>query len=580
MSEGVRSVRFVEREQPSADDLAAAAALRSGRGILADLGQVRLAELSAAGRVDALVAWDKVIRWATANRDRVLAAMWAGQQGPARDKEWAREDVATALRVSPNYAMALLHTATELTTRLPETLQLLEDGEVTTYQARVIAEATAALDATAAAKVQSKALDKADLYAGQFRAAVQRAVIAADPAGAEQRRNRARAGRRVTIGAEPDGMGCLYAALTAENTLAVYRSIDNRAQSYLDDCRSADQKRADALVELVTGARSADQAAAGPSVQVTVALSTLLHLDAQPADLDRFGPVGAEVARLLAASDTARWRLLLTDQRGRLLDCGRTTYRPPAALRRFIQARDRTCRFPGCNRRADLCEVDHLERWEHGGETDAANLHALSGRHHHAKDDHGWTPIRFPSGTTEWRSPTGHYYQVPPATYPVDRTGTNGATPTATPTLRCSDLSRRRRPVFGCCAPGRGDWQFAGTGVRWCGALRVVWDHCPARDALASQAIRDRRGVARRRVSCARARRNRRSSRSRRVLPCPRSVCPPSHAPSSAKAAPAAPVAPARSRPSSTATAPTPATCRCRPASSRTPCATTVPTCC
>ena len=98
---------------------------------------------------------------------------------------------------------------------------------------------------------------------------------------------------------------------------------------------------------------------------------------------------------------------------------------------------------------------------------------------------------------------------------------------------------------------------------------------CPGEGPPPRAAIRDRRGVVRRRASRVRgiARSSIRASTDvtsnvvtfRGVPLCPRSDCPPRRAPSSARAAPAAPAAPARSRPSSTATAPTRATSRCRP---------------
>jgi hypothetical protein len=34
-------------------------------------------------------------------------------------------------------------------------------------------------------------------------------------------------------------------------------------------------------------------------------------------------------------------------------------YRPSAALERFVRCRDLTCRFPGCDRPAEFCDVDH-----------------------------------------------------------------------------------------------------------------------------------------------------------------------------------------------------------------------------
>jgi hypothetical protein len=52
-------------------------------------------------------------------------------------------------------------------------------------------------------------------------------------------------------------------------------------------------------------------------------------------------PTTADVARELAGDAT--WRRLLTDEQGVLLDVGRQTYRPPAALRDFVQAGQDLC---------------------------------------------------------------------------------------------------------------------------------------------------------------------------------------------------------------------------------------------
>ena len=41
---------------------------------------------------------------------------------------------------------------------------------------------------------------------------------------------------------------------------------------------------------------------------------------------------------------------------------------------------------------------------------------------HYAIHDAGWQVTRSTDGTTDWTSPTGHTYPVPPATYPVDTT--------------------------------------------------------------------------------------------------------------------------------------------------------------
>jgi hypothetical protein len=107
---------------------------------------------------------------------------------------------------------------------------------------------------------------------------------------------------------------------------------------------------------------------------------------------------------------------------GRLLDYGRNTYRPPKDLTEHVIARDRTCRFPNCNRKACRCELDHRRPWGQGGTTNQANLDALCSRHHHGKHEAGWTPKRQPDGSVEWTSPTGHTYVEEAATYPLDHT--------------------------------------------------------------------------------------------------------------------------------------------------------------
>src|SRR5690606_24251599 len=76
-----------------------------------------------------------------------------------------------------------------------------------------------------------------------------------------------------------------------------------------------------------------------PHLHVTVAASTLLGLDDAPGELTGYGPVPADVARLLATDAT--WRTLLTDRAGTVTAVGERTYRPGAVLTRHVAARDR-----------------------------------------------------------------------------------------------------------------------------------------------------------------------------------------------------------------------------------------------
>jgi Domain of unknown function (DUF222) len=185
--------------------------------------------------------------------------------------------------------------------------------------------------------------------------------------------------------------------------------------------RTADQRRADALVEPADRASAGDrlptQQGRRPSVQVTVAASTLLGLDDLPGALEGLGPVPTAIARALAYDPTGTWRRLVTDPvSGRLLDYGQTTYKPPQPLIDFVVARDRRCRFPRCNRPARRCHIDHQTPYP-DGPTSACNCECLCEHHHRLKHEGEWTVTGDPAGVLTWRSPTGHEYRSPPGSY-------------------------------------------------------------------------------------------------------------------------------------------------------------------
>jgi hypothetical protein len=157
-------------------------------------------------------------------------------------------------------------------------------------------------------------------------------------------------------------------------------------------------------------------------VQVIVALSTLTGADDQPAELAGYGPIPASMARRIASRPDSVWRRLVTDEMGRLIDYGRTTYRPPVGLADFVRAHDQTCRFPGCHRRARDCDLDHLEAWDDLGDTNFVNLAAECRRHHRVKHEADWAVERQLDGTVQWTSPTGHIYDRPLDPLPIDHT--------------------------------------------------------------------------------------------------------------------------------------------------------------
>ncbi|MEH0108125.1 DUF222 domain-containing protein [Tersicoccus sp. MR15.9] len=110
-------------------------------------------------------------------------------------------------------------------------------------------------------------------------------------------------------------------------------------------------------------------------------------------------------------------------------------YRIPDRVRRALAVRDRTCRFPGCRRAAEGCDIDHVVAWADGGPSDPDNLVHLCRRHHVLKHHSAWTVAAdvasAPSGTDEevslersgidrlvWTSPAGRHLVTTPESPP------------------------------------------------------------------------------------------------------------------------------------------------------------------
>ena len=121
-----------------------------------------------------------------------------------------------------------------------------------------------------------------------------------------------------------------------------------------------------------------------PRLSVTVPALVLLGLSEDPGSLDGYGPIDANTARLLASGAPSMIRLLTHPETGAILSVGRDRYRVPADLRNFLRIRDETCRFPGCSRQAELCDIDHTLQWQHQHPTAHYNLAHLCPKHHWA----------------------------------------------------------------------------------------------------------------------------------------------------------------------------------------------------
>jgi hypothetical protein len=234
--------------------------------------------------------------------------------------------------------------------RMPQLLELLARGAVSLGHVRVLTEATFGLTQEQLGAVADRVLARApEQSAGAFRASVRRAVLAIDARTSAARRQANIAERRVVLRPGGDGTSELWALLPDEGAAALMAAIttlaDRRNPTTQRDCRNdppdertADQRRADALIQLGLDALAGQLSTAlprrhrlRPAINVCIALSTLLEIDDEPAELADIGPISATAARDLATDPSGTWRRITTDQHGRLIDYGTNTYRPPPA---------------------------------------------------------------------------------------------------------------------------------------------------------------------------------------------------------------------------------------------------------
>lgn len=104
--------------------------------------------------------------------------------------------------------------------------------------------------------------------------------------------------------------------------------------------------------------------------------------------LDGFAPATLEDGTALAPSQLAAMlcdsrisRVVLTAH-GEPLDASRAQRLFSATQAKAILARDRTCRYPGCDRGIEVGEIHHAQQWDEGGTTTVDNAVLLCWRHH------------------------------------------------------------------------------------------------------------------------------------------------------------------------------------------------------
>jgi hypothetical protein len=396
--------------------------------VLAELPDARVEEdFAELQRTGELIELERLRRLAEIERRGLF-----GRDGHLSAAAW----LADRFRVAWGSARGSTRTARALD-RMPATRRAVEAGDVTMSAARVLVEAREA-NPSAFERSEEQLVDAARIHsvadlqrvASLWRQRVERDTDPpSEDGGGLRARRRLHASItfqgmvRVDGDLDPEAGETLLTALGAVMDAEVRGGTD-------EESRTPAQRRADALHELcrqwldrrdrptVAGERPhltmtvPAEAIAQGSGAAAVASRPAHGDDPLPphpggvvAELDHVGPVRGEIVRRLAC-DAAVMRIVMAGA-SQPLDVGRRTPVVPPAMRRAVIARDRCCRFPGCDRPHPWCDSHHCVHWADGGVTALANLVLLCRRHHRLVHEPGGFRLEVLGGVPVFRRPDG-----------------------------------------------------------------------------------------------------------------------------------------------------------------------------
>ncbi len=424
--------------------------------------------LQAAGEaalVAAIEGWDRLEAAAAARRLAAIAELIARRCGGRERALWACDEwdaaaaeIAAAQSIGHGRALSQMELALALRDRLPRIGALFAAGRISLRLAAVIAARTALvtdpdllneLDAAMA----GDALGWGPLSAEKLQQAIDVWVERYDPGALR----RARAGVRTRdfVVGDPDqaaGTTPVWGRLSSIDAALVELRLSQMARSVCPhDPRTLDQRRADALGAMAVGAtrltchcQRPDCPCAGePDPRAGAVTITVLaeptpteataadESTATDAEADEPAPAVEPSGRARPAAVIVGGPAVPAVLLGELIARGarirplapidtlgaEAGYRPSAALERFVRMRDLTCRFPGCERPAEYCDIDHAVAWPHGP-THPANLRCLCRKHHLLKTfwtgPSGWSDHQRADATIIWTAPTGTRYTTRP----------------------------------------------------------------------------------------------------------------------------------------------------------------------
>ena len=369
-----------------------------------------LAAVDDAALLDAIQGWSRAESAASARKLAAAAELFCRRTGldNAQDR-WidpngaVSVELGAALGTSRGLALAQAHRGVALRDRLPQVAELFAAGEITDLLVRAIvwrthliedSEALAAVDEELAARVRRWGA----LTVTKTEQAIDAIVLDHD-ASALRRTSAAIRKRDVQFGSPTDepGFTSLWARLYAHDGALLQQRLDEMVRSVCsDDPRTVADRRADAMAVLGTGAhlscRCGDAACpAGQPGDATsnIVVNVVANQSTFEAATAAAAPQGcrAPAAFVMGVGIMPAPLLAATLGRSRVREIRHPGDAPPEPryassleLANFVRCRDLTCRFPGCDKPAEYCDIDHTVPYP-VGPTHASNLKCLCRYH-------------------------------------------------------------------------------------------------------------------------------------------------------------------------------------------------------
>ncbi|WAJ42961.1 DUF222 domain-containing protein [Mycobacterium sp. Aquia_216] len=397
--------------------------------------------------VAAIAGWARAEAAASSRRLAAIAELVRRRaMGPVDHAMWSCDnwdamaaEVSAVHGISHSMASGQMYLAVALRDRLPHVAALFADGAISARLTATIVWHTDLIKDEETLRLVDAALAKdavryGPLSVNKTAQAIDAIVDRYDP-GALRRGRAAARSRDVVIDLANDesGTATLWGRLYSTDAAALDRRLQQMAHDVCDDDpRTLAQRRADALGVLAAGGQrlacgcsngecpgrlESDERAAGVVIHVVAESSAVVS---EPPDT----PGANRPSALIPGGGTVPApRLAELIRNGAQLrpvrhpandSAPEPGYRPSTALDTFVRCRDLTCRFPHCDRPAEICDIDHTIPYPFGP-THPSNLKCLCRKHHLLKTFWtAWRDEQRPDGAVTWTSPGGHTYTTRP----------------------------------------------------------------------------------------------------------------------------------------------------------------------